>query len=320
MKVIWHIAHLKVGIIEKVLNENKIEYIQLKKISIRGIKKAIKMYNPDIIHSHDFRASTICSILKGKRYLISHIHNNTPWIKRINLKSISFIYIGLRSDKVLTVSESIEKEYIFSRIIHNKILCIGNPVSRERILSKVKCCENIKKYDICCTARISKQKNPLRFLNVIKELNKDFPNISAIWIGDGPIQEMFIQQIKKQKLEENIKLLGYQENPYKYMKQSKIFLLTSDWEGYGLAAFEALTLGLPTIVSNVGGLPNIVDEKCGKLCNPKNINEYVIKIKELLSNDTKFKTYSKNAIDKSKQLDNIEIYMTKLSNIYNREI
>ena len=116
------------------------------------------------------------------------------------------------------------------------------------------------------------------------------------------------------------KFCGFKENPYNYMKLSKLFLLTSDYEGYGLVAFEALTLGLPCIVSDVGGLPNIVDNSCGLLCNPYNIDEYANKIKDLLMNENKRINYAKNAINKSKQLDNINKYMSNLSIIYNMEV
>ena len=102
--------------------------------------------------------------------------------------------------------------------------------------------------------------------------------------------------------------------------ESKIFLLTSDWEGYGLVAFEALTLGLPCVVSNVGGLPNIVDNDCGALCNSENIDDYLNNIKEILFNKEKLCTYSQNAVNKSKKLDNLIEYMIQLSKIYDMEV
>lgn len=134
------------------------------------------------------------------------------------------------------------------------------------------------------------------------------------------MKKIFIQKIKDLELDKNVKLVGFQKNPYEYMMQSKIFLLTSDWEGYGLAAFEALTLGLPCVVSNVGGLPNVVDENCGALCKNNDISEYVVNIKKLLLDDKKLKIFSENASNKSKQLDNFSEYMSRLSKIYDMEV
>ena len=108
------------GEISKVLKKNGIEYIPVKKLSCREIRRICKKYNPDIIHAHDFRASIKCALLKKNNLLIFHIHNNPPWIKRININSFSFLLAGLKADKILTVSKAIGKEYIFFNFIRNR--------------------------------------------------------------------------------------------------------------------------------------------------------------------------------------------------------
>ena len=113
----------------------------------------------------------------------------------------------------------------------------------------------------------------------------------------------------------NIEFVGFKKNPYKYMVKSKIFMLTSDWEGYGLVAYEALTLGLPCIVSNVGGLPNIVDNECGKLCNSN--EDFIEETINLLSNSKIYNLKNKRALKKSELLENKEEYINKIKEIYN---
>lgn len=305
------------GPIEKTLSDRKIDYITIDKINLKNLKKIIREYNPDIIHAHDYLVSFKCALVKGKRKLIAHLHNNSPWLKKICLKSFALLYTAFKSTDILTVSSSIEKEYIFSKFIKNKIKCIGNPVSRKKILEKVN--KYSKKYDICCVARISVQKNPLKFAQLIYEVKKEIPNIKAIWVGDsnecdGNIKAELINKINKLELNNNLILVGFKENPYNYLNQSKIFLLTSEWEGYGLVAFEALSLGLPCIVSNVGGLPMIVNDECGKLCN--SINDYKKEIVTLLNNKEKYDKISKAAIKRANEIDNLEQYIDIIDNIY----
>lgn len=305
------------GPIEKVLTEKNINYISISKVSLNEVKKVITMYNPDIIHAHDYTAGVICSLIKGKKKLYIHLHNNSPWIKKINIKSFAFLFMAIKANKILTVSDSIEKEFVFSRFIRHKIICIGNPISRSSVLKKVNLSN--KKYDICCVARISLQKNPLKFVNVISEIKKEIPDVKAIWVGDsnecdGNIKNEMLELITELGLENNIYLVGFQENPYVFLAQSKVFLLTSDWEGFGLAAFEALSLGLPGIVSNVGGLPTIVNSKCGKLCNT--IDEYKEEIVELLLDKNKYLEKSKAAVERSIEIDNLESYIHNLDKLY----
>lgn len=303
------------GPIIDILKEKKINYEIIKKVNRNEIKRVIKKYVPDIIHAHDFTASVISASCKNNNIkLIEHLHNNCPWLKRPGLKSIAFLYAGLKADKILTVSNSIEKEFVFSKCVSKKIICIGNPINTQEILEKIKGIKAEKKYDICCVARITEQKNPFKFIEIVKSLAKMEPKIKAVWVGDGELKDKMLKKISEEGLGENIKLVGFQNNPYIYMAQSKIFILTSDWEGYGLVAVEALTLGLPCVVSNVGGLPNIVDNFCGKLCI--NNNEFIEEAQKLLEEKTYYQVKSKYAQNKAKKLNNINEYINNINSLY----
>ena len=304
----------KDGPIIESLKSRNIKYEIITKLSIKELKRVIKKYHPEIIHAHDFTASVISAVCKKNIKLIEHLHNNCPWLKKIGIKSLAFLYAGIRADKIITVSESIEEEFIFSKYISKKILCVGNPINTKEIIEKLDGQKFEKKYDVCCVARITEQKNPIRFISVVKELTKTNNNLKTIWVGDGELKEMMIKEIRKEGLENNIKLVGFKKNPYTYMAQSKVFLLTSDWEGYGLVAAEALTIGLPCVVSNVGGLPNIVDASCGKLCTSD--DDFIHEIQELFSDNNYYLTKSKNALKKSAELNNINEYIKKINSIY----
>lgn len=308
----------KSGPIIEVLKEKEIPYYIIESMSRKEIKKFIKEWKPDIIHAHDYTASVVCSSVKSKLPLIEHIHNNCLWIKKICLKSLAFLYAGLNADKILTVSDSIKNEFIFSKFIEQKVIKVSNPVSCSEVLERAGKLDNInKEYDICCTGRITQQKAPERFVKIIQELKKEKEDIKAVWIGSGELFEKVKNLIKEEKLEKNIELIGYQSNPYEIMKKCKLFMLTSKWEGYGLVAFEALALGLPCVVSNVGGLPEIVDETCGKLCTED--EEFITEASKLLEDKEYYDRKCKFSIKRARALDNIEIYMKNIEKIYDGE-
>ena len=308
----------KKGNINRFLDERKIKWIEIKELSVGEIRRVIKQFKPDILHATDYKASVISAIAKKNNKhikLIEHLHNNSSWLKKISINSIAFLYAGLKADEILTVSESIEREYIFSNLISKKIRCIGNPVSRDNILKMVSEKDFEKIYDVCCVARIVKEKIPFKFLDIIADIRKQIPNVNVIWIGKGELEEDVLKKTEELDLKNNVKFLGFKKNPYKYIAHSKVFMLTSDIEGYGLVAFEALTLGVPCVVSKIGGLPSVVDETCGKLCMLE--EEFVNETLKLLKDKKFYQIKSNNAIKKSIKIENLNEYIDIIDKIYN---
>lgn len=305
------------GNIANYLIEKNISFCPIKSLNRSEIKKILEEKKINIIHAHDYRASFVCSTIKKNRKLIIHLHNNNPWLKRICLKSFIFLFSSMLANKILIVSKSIEEEFIFSKLIRKKMNCIGNPVSRDNVLSFLEKNKYDKEYDLCCVARLSIQKNPFRFLKVVELIKKEIPSVKVVWVGDGELLKEITSKSKEMGLSNNVKFVGFKKNPYEYMKKSKVFLLTSDWEGYGLVAFESLSLGTPCVVSKVGGLVNIVNSSCGKTCDINNVEEYVKECLKLLNDENYYKSKSEGAVIRSKELDNSNTYYNIIKKIYN---
>ena len=301
------------GPIREYLEENRIKYEVIKKITISEIRRVIKKYQPDIIHAHDFTASLVCSMVCGKVKLISHIHNNNIWMKKINIYSILYLLSSIKYKKILLVSESIINEYIFSRLIRKKVEIIGNPIDIQKIINKAEEKIESKKYDIIFLGRFAIPKNPIKFIETINKI-EDKKNIHAIMIGDGPLKEECKNKIEQLKLNNIIEIRDFMQNPYVVLKNSKILCMTSDWEGYGLVAVEALALGKPVVATNVGGIPNIVNNDCGLVAI--NTDEMITEISKLLKDKKYYEQKSINALNRAKEINNIDLYIKKLKSIY----
>ena len=79
-------------------------------------------------------------------------------------------------------------------------------------------------------------------------------------VGTGSLEKECQKLIEEYQLETNVQMVGFQKNPYVYMLQSKISIIPSKWEGFGLVALEAMAFGCPVVAANVGGLKEIVAE------------------------------------------------------------
>lgn len=302
------------GPISEILKKNNIQHYAVDKLSIKSLKKAIRELKPDIIHAHDYTASILCALCFPKAKIISHIHNNSPWIKSYGIYSWVYLFSSFFYKKILTVSDSIEKEYVFGKFIKNKIECIGNPTDIELIHQKAIEYSIDKKYDLIFLGRLTAQKNPKLLLEVFNDLILKRPDISIAVVGAGDQFESFNESIHKNNLQDNIEMYGFMENPYPVLNASKIMILPSKWEGYGLVAVESLSLGIPVICSGAGGLKNIVNSSCGKIC--KNKDDYVQEIIELLDNEQAYAPKSNKAKERAKVYGNIQGYISKIRNVY----
>ncbi len=110
----------------------------------------------------------------------------------------------------------------------------GKPLTRKRIVSVGRLVP-AKGMDILITAMSSA---------LIRQ------QASLIIIGDGPERERLQQLVRELELQDTVYLLGYQANPYPYMKAADLFVMASRWEGYVNTLVEAMALNLPIVATD----------------------------------------------------------------------
>lgn len=93
-----------------------------------------------------------------------------------------------------------------------------------------------------------------------------------VLVGDGPERPRIESLVAELGLGEHVQFLGMQLEVVAALQEADVFLLPSTTEGFGLAALEALSCGVPVVASRVGGLPEVVDEgETGFLCPPRDV-------------------------------------------------
>jgi glycosyltransferase involved in cell wall biosynthesis len=119
------------------------------------------------------------------------------------------------------------------------------------------------------------------------------PNVHLDIIGDGPQREFLEQLANSLKVSERVQFHGYINQNIEFEKyidllQSfDIFTILSiiDSETFGVAAVEASACGIPIVATNVGGLPEVVDnEITGIIVPPKNAEQVAIALERLIVN------------------------------------
>lgn len=104
-----------------------------------------------------------------------------------------------------------------------------------------------------------------------------------VLIGDGPERPRIEALLRELGLADSVAIAGLISEVEGVLADSDVFLLPSDTEGFGLAALEAESCGVPVVASRVGGLPEVVvDGETGRLCEPLDIAGMAAAVRELL--------------------------------------
>ncbi len=154
-------------------------------------------------------------------------------------------------------------------------------------------------------------------VKIFAELNKKVPS-KLLFVGDGPERQMAESMCRDLNLCDDMRFVGRQEQMEDILAIADLFLLTSEYESFGLAALEAMASGVPVISTNVGGLPEInIDGKTGYLGNVGDIETMSKKAIQLLSDEKKLKQFKENAITQAEEFD-IDKVIPVYEDLYNR--
>lgn len=307
------------GEIRKVVEAEKLKFCAMSNSSLASIKKAIEQVKPDIIHATDYGMSSYAAMLHMGIPIVSHLHNNAPWLKNpVYPKTLFFALALPRISQVISVSPSIEEEFVYRNLLKNKNHIIYNVVdlNRVKMLSNSPGPLEKRKYEIAFLGRLTPPKKPLLFCKIIEKYKEIDNKVTAVMIGDGELRNEVEKYIEENNLKENITLAGFQKNPYQFVKNAKLLLMPSGYEGFGLAAVESLSLGKPVVCSGVGGLKNVVTPECGLICTE--VTDYVVEIQKLLSDQKYYIQKSESAKIRAEKFGDMQEYIQKIMKVYDK--
>ncbi len=179
-------------------------------------------------------------------------------------------------DKVVTVSRA-AAESIKEVVGDPGNLCVlYNPIEYKAVQQKSLEAEGVpghKRPLFVAVGRVERQKNFKTLAKVWAKLSKEY-DFEGWIIGDGN-QMQEIENILAESRCDCVKLLGHQDNRYKFISRGDVLISTSLWESYGLVLQEALILGVPVITTKCPAVEECFDDRFGLMvdCDEKAIEE-----------------------------------------------
>jgi glycosyltransferase involved in cell wall biosynthesis len=152
------------------------------------------------------------------------------------------------------------------------------------------------------------------FLEIVKRVKEIRPETTVVMIGEGVLDDMVKSLAGKLGLLDTIKFTGFVRNPFEYVKQSKLLVMTSLYEGHCLAVTEAMSLGIPVIAGRVPGLKDEIDDSCGILCDDYK-DSFCKAILQLLDNTELYREKSEGAIERVQKYGDIDLFVSSIEKV-----
>lgn len=202
-------------------------------------------------------------------------------------------------DLNIACSDKVGKAYseIFKT---NRVQVVNNFIDSDVVLEKLS--EKISfqyssKFTFITVARFHPQKSVDRLIKAFAYVHKNNNNTRLIVIGDGEQKQQIIELIKENELDESVEMLGIKKNPYPYIRESDIFVLSSMYEGFPTIIIESLISGTPVLATDVAGVKEqITKVEYGWIVN-NTLEDLQVKMLEISNNRSLVSKYKSNLVN-----------------------
>ena len=269
----------------------------------RELWQILRTERPDVFHVNSSKAGGVGAFLGRlarvpKVLFTAHgwaFNEDRPLWQRLVIKFLHWVTV-LLSHRTIAVSSAIVTQMNWPGAQRKmKIINPGRTIgpmyeyaeAREKIIDFY---PNLLPFQtdiwLVCVAELHRVKRHSILLGAMAELVKIYPALRLVCIGEGQERARLEMLIYEKQLTDHVFLTGNITEAARFLKAFNIFVLASKSESYGYVIHEAGLAGLPVIATNVGGIPDIVENKTSALLIPADsVNETVTALQTLLTND-----------------------------------
>ena len=234
------------------------------------IIKIIREFKPNFIHTHTAKAGVlgrIAGLLANRNAKLIHTYHGhllTGYFSPIKTKFIILMerILAKFSFKLICVGSKVRDDLLKVKIGDlNKYIIIGPGIKFGELpirnLSRLNFDIDLDDIVIIFLGRITGIKRPDRFCNIVLNLAKRHPKIRILIVGSGDLEASMHKKLSE--IKERVDFLGWRSDVENILACADILLLTSDNEGTPTSVIQAGMAGVPTVATNVGSLPEVIE-------------------------------------------------------------
>ena len=228
--------------------------------------RRLRDLDPCVVHTHLLHADlygTVAARMAGVPAIISSRHNDDPFRARWPLSFLLRI-INRYTNRFIAISERVRAFTVKTEKVPVSVvdtvyygLAVDTEYNRHVIDARDEF-GLLKGPLLVCAARLTEQKGHKWLLRAFRLVVNQLPETSLLLLGDGPLREHLEDTVVNLDLAKNVKFAGWRTDVMNILPSTDLFVLASEWEGFGLAILEAMSFSLPIIATKVGGIPEVV--------------------------------------------------------------
>lgn len=291
---------IKVHLLQR--NQNHYDYLFAFKLM-----KLLRNRSVHVLHMHSgtFFHGTQAGYIARTPVMVYTDHGRD--LVESNVQLLTDKISGYLVHKIFAVSHELERYLIdVVKLPAGKMATIINGINTEEFAPRMKSVALLEKLNInmdCkivgTVGRLVEVKDQMTMITAFKRVKDIYPNSIFMIVGDGPLLEALKNMVFNNDLDRNVIFLRNRNDIAEILNIMDVFLLTSLSEGTSVALLEAMSSGVPAIVTDVGGNPSIVDDGInGFLIKPKQTELLSELILRILGNNEIREKLSNNAVSK----------------------
>jgi glycosyltransferase involved in cell wall biosynthesis len=230
------------------------------------LARRLRDLDPCVVHTHLLHADlygTVAARMAGIPAIISSRHNDDPFRARWPLSFLIRI-INRYTNRFIAISERVRAFTVKTEKVPVSVvdtvyygLAVDTEYNRHVIDARDEF-GLLKGPLLVCAARLTEQKGHKWLLRAFRSVVDQLPETSLLLLGDGPLREHLEDTVVNLDLVKNVRFAGWRTDVMSILPSTDLFVLASEWEGFGLAILEAMSFSLPIIATKVGGIPEVV--------------------------------------------------------------
>ncbi|MEH7504618.1 N-acetyl-alpha-D-glucosaminyl L-malate synthase BshA [Neobacillus drentensis] len=263
----------------------------------------------DLLHVHYAIPHAVCAILAKQMShrdfkIVTTLHGTDITVLGYDPSLTDAIKFGIEKSDVVTAVSKALVDQTYELINPDKQIETVYNFIDDRVYQKSDARLLKSEFEISEDEKVIIHVSNFRPVKRVQDVVKSFAKIASVMpaklllVGDGPEMTIVCKLVREYGLEDQVIFLGKQESLEELYSISDLMLLLSEKESFGLVALEAMACGVPCVGTNVGGVPEVINNGInGFICEVGDIEDISNKALVILNDKSLHQQFSNQSIE-----------------------